>query len=167
MPTATPEQQRVIDWVVAGQGNALVSSVAGSGKSTLITQCANQIPLSLKVIILSFNEKIASAMQAKLRTRIPNRFSGHQDDWKLTQAATLNSIGQRLISNHFKYRLRQPRNISVRNNKNNDIIELLTNELFDRRTQRYLDQLGETRNQRFTRMVRLLLNPNASPATQQ
>ena len=50
MPKATPEQQRVIDWVASGQGNGLVSSVAGSGKSTLITQCANQItPFALNI----------------------------------------------------------------------------------------------------------------------
>ena len=122
MPTATPEQQRVIDWMVEGQGNALVSSVAGSGKSTLITQCANQIPLSQKVIILSFNEKIATAMQAKLKERIPNRFLGDQDDWKFTRAATLNSQGQRLIVNHYKYRLRQPCNFLVSKDKINDVI---------------------------------------------
>ena len=141
MPTATPEQQRVIDWMVEGQGNALVSSVAGSGKSTLITQCANQIPLSQKVIILSFNEKIATAMQAKLKERIPNRFLGDQDDWKFTRAATLNSQGQRLIVNHYKYRLRQPCNFLVSKDKINDVIAALTDELYDRRTQRYLQQL--------------------------
>ena len=141
MPTATPEQQRVIDWMVEGQGNALVSSVAGSGKSTLITQCANQIPLSQKVIILSFNEKIATAMQAKLKERIPNRFLGDQDDWKFTRAATLNSQGQRLIVNHYKYRLRQSCNFLVSKDKINDVIAALTDELYDRRTQRYLQQL--------------------------
>jgi superfamily I DNA/RNA helicase len=141
MPTATAEQQTVIDWVVEGQGNALVSSVAGSGKSTLITQCANQIPLSQKVIILSFNEKIATAMKSKLRTRIPNRFPGDENDWKHTQAATLNSRGQQLISSHYKYRLHQPRSLCVKKDKIDDIIESLCNELFDRRTQRYLEQL--------------------------
>lgn len=141
MPAATPEQQRVINWIVEGQGNALVSSVAGSGKSTLITQCANQIPLSQKVIILSFNKKIAEEMKSKLKTRIPNRFPGDQNDWKHTQAATLNSVGVRLIANHYKYRIHQPRDINENKEKIDDVIAALTDELFDRRTQRYLEQL--------------------------
>ncbi|MCX5937414.1 MAG: UvrD-helicase domain-containing protein [Cyanobium sp. LacPavin_0920_WC12_MAG_62_9] len=141
MPTATPEQQQVIDWVVEGQGNALVSSVAGSGKSTLITQCTNQIPLSQKVIILSFNKKIAEEMRSKLKLRIPNRFPGEPDDWKHTQAATLNSIGKRVIVNHYKWGIRQPRNVDENNEKIDDIVAALTDELYDRRTQRYLGQL--------------------------
>lgn len=132
--------------MVEGQGNALVSSVAGSGKSTLITQCANQIPLSQKVIILSFNEKIATAMQARLKERIPNRFLGDQDDWKFTRAATLNSQGQRLIVNHYKYRLRQSCNFLVSKDKINDVIAALTDELYDRRIQRYLQQLDAYKN---------------------
>jgi DNA helicase II / ATP-dependent DNA helicase PcrA len=142
MPIATLEQQRVIDWVASGQGNALVSSVAGSGKSTLITQCANQIPLSQTVIILSFNRKIAEDMRAKLKSRIPNRFPGEPDDWKYTQAATLNSIGKRLIVNHYKWGMRQPRNVNENKEKIDDVIAVLTDELFDRRTQRYLEQLA-------------------------
>lgn len=141
MPAATPEQQGVIDWVVSGQGNALVSSVAGSGKSTLITQCANQIPLSQKVIILSFNKKIAHEMRSRLKDRIPNRFPGEPDDWKYTQAATLNSIGKRVILNHYKWGIRQPRNVNENDEKIDDVITALTDELFDRRMQRYLDQL--------------------------
>ena len=141
MPTATPEQERVINWVVSGRGNALVSSVAGSGKSTLITQCANQIPLNQKVIILSFNKKIAEEMRSKLKDRIPNRFPGEPDDWKYTQAATLNSIGKRAIVNHYKWGIRQPRNVSENKEKIDDVIKILTDELFDRRTQRYLEQL--------------------------
>jgi len=141
MPIATPEQERVINWVVSGRGNALVSSVAGSGKSTLITQCANQIPLSAKVIILSFNKKIAEEMRSKLKDRIPNRFPGEPDDWKYTQAATLNSIGKRVIVNHYKWGIRQPRNVSENKEKIDDVIKILTDELFDRRTQRYFEQL--------------------------
>jgi DNA helicase-2/ATP-dependent DNA helicase PcrA len=140
MPTATPEQQKVIDWVIQGQGNALVSSVAGSGKSTLITQCANQIPLSQKVIILSFNKKIAEEMRSKLKLRIPNRFPGEPDDWKSTQATTLNSIGKRVIVNHYKWGIRQPREVIENNEKIDDVVAALTDELYDRRTQRYLDQ---------------------------
>ena len=146
MVATTPEQQAVVDWVAKGRGNALVSSVAGSGKSTLITQCANQIDLNQKVLILSFNAKIADEMRAKLRTRIPNRFSGGADDWKLTQAATLNSIGKRLMVNHFKYGLRKPRDIKDNNEKLNDIISNLTDELFDRRNERYFKQLDAYRS---------------------
>jgi superfamily I DNA/RNA helicase len=146
MVATTPEQQAVVDWVANGRGNALVSSVAGSGKSTLITQCANQIDLNQKVLILSFNKKIADEMRAKLRTRIPNRFPGGADDWKLTQAATLNGIGKRLMVNHFKYGLRNPRDIKENNEKLNDIISNLTDELFDRRNGRYIKQLDAYRS---------------------
>lgn len=146
MTKATAEQQEVIDWVVGGQGNALVSSVAGSGKSTLITQCANQIPMSQKVIILSFNKKIADEMRAKLKTRIPNRFTGGADDWKRTQASTLNGIGMRLIGNHYKYGVRQPRDVQVNDHKIDDIESDLTDELYKRLTQRYLVNLESYKN---------------------
>jgi len=146
MTEATAEQQEVIDWVATGQGNALVSSVAGSGKSTLITQCANQIPLSQKVIILSFNKKIAQDMNEKLKTRMPNRFPGGADDWKRTQASTLNSIGMRLIVNHYKYGIRQPRDVQNNDEKIEDILTALTAELYERRTQRYLANLEAYKN---------------------
>ena len=146
MTEATAEQQEVIDWVATGQGNALVSSVAGSGKSTLITQCANQIPLSQKVIILSFNKKIAQDMNEKLKTRMPNRFPGGADDWKRTQASTLNSIGMRLIVNHYKYGIRQPRDVQNNDEKIDDILTALTAELYERRTQRYLANLEAYKN---------------------
>jgi len=141
MPTASAEQKTVIDWISAGQGNALVSSVAGSGKSTLITQCANQIPLNQKVIILSFNKTIAEEMRAKLKKRIPNRFPGEPNDWKQTQAATLNSIGKRIIVNHYKYVIRNAREITDNDKKIDDVVAALTDELYERRTQRYLEQL--------------------------
>ena len=146
MTEATAEQQEVIDWVATGQGNALVSSVAGSGKSTLITQCANQIPLSQKVIILSFNKKIAQDMNEKLKTRMPNRFPGGADDWKRTQASTLNSIGMRLIVNHYKYGIREPRDVQNNDEKIDDILTALTAELYERRTQRYLANLEAYKN---------------------
>jgi len=146
MTEATAEQQEVIDWVATGQGNALVSSVAGSGKSTLITQCANQISLSQKVIILSFNKKIAQDMNEKLKTRMPNRFPGGADDWKRTQASTLNSIGMRLIVNHYKYGIRQPRDVQNNDEKIEDILTALTAELYERRTQRYLANLEAYKN---------------------
>lgn len=80
-------------------------------------------------------------MREKLSTRIPNRFPGGADDWKRTQASTLNSIGKRLIVNHYKYGIRQPRDVKENNEKIDDILTALTDELYDRRTQRYLANL--------------------------
>lgn len=59
-------------------GNLMISSVAGSGKSTTIVRAVGLIPASKKVLVLAFNKKIALAMK--------DRIAPHK-------AQTLNSLG--------------------------------------------------------------------------
>ncbi|MDA9700067.1 ATP-dependent helicase [Synechococcus sp. AH-736-M02] len=144
----TLEQKKVIDWIANGKGNALVSSVAGSGKSTLITQCVNEIPVTQKAIVLSFNRKIADEMGAKLRERAPKRFPGHQFDWRYTQASTLNSAGFRLISNHFKYIEKSSESIQVDQGKCEKLFQDLSEQLYVLEMKAY-KEYSQARNRAF------------------
>ena len=49
----TTEQKNIINWVKKGSGNAIVSSVAGSGKTTLISECVKNISISDSIYILA------------------------------------------------------------------------------------------------------------------
>lgn len=46
-------------------GNAVVEAVAGSGKSTTIEECFNQMPADVNAIILAFNKAIAEELKAR------------------------------------------------------------------------------------------------------
>lgn len=60
-------QQALFDWILHGEGSAIVEAVAGSGKTTTIVQALNLIPDGKRAIFLAFNKNIAE----ELKTRIP------------------------------------------------------------------------------------------------
>lgn len=59
-------QQNVFDFVTNGNGNAVISAVAGSGKTTTIVECAKRIPRTKSVLFLAFNKSIASELSQRL-----------------------------------------------------------------------------------------------------
>lgn len=63
----SPYQQAIYDFITDGNGNAVVSAVAGSGKTTTLIKAINLIPKNKNVIFLAFNKSIAS----EIRERIP------------------------------------------------------------------------------------------------
>ena len=75
-------QESIFDFVKNGTGNAVIEAVAGSGKTTTLIKCLEQIDSSLKVLFLAFNKSIAMELQE----RAP----------KHCQACTLNSFGWQL-----------------------------------------------------------------------
>jgi len=79
----SPQQQAVIDWVVAGEGNVFVEAVAGAGKSTLLRQACRRMVGS--IVICAFNKKIAREMDEKL----------NEDGERMTnvQVSTIHSLG--------------------------------------------------------------------------
>lgn len=66
-------QQKIYDFITDGVGNAVVSAVAGSGKTTTILNALELIPSNKSVLFLAFNKSIAS----ELKERVPSRNNLH------------------------------------------------------------------------------------------
>lgn len=61
-------QQKIYDFITNGNGNAVVSAVAGSGKTSTLLGSLGLIPKNKKVLFLAFNKSIAK----ELSERIPS-----------------------------------------------------------------------------------------------
>ena len=61
-------QQKIYDFITNGSGNAVVSAVAGSGKTTTLLNALKLIPTNKRVLFLAFNKSIAKELQE----RVPN-----------------------------------------------------------------------------------------------
>jgi DNA helicase-2/ATP-dependent DNA helicase PcrA len=61
-------QQKIYDFLTTGKGNAVVSAVAGSGKTTTLLNALKLIPSDKSVLFLAFNKSIAK----ELSERVPS-----------------------------------------------------------------------------------------------
>jgi DNA helicase II / ATP-dependent DNA helicase PcrA len=59
-------QQGIYDFLTEGKGNAVVSAVAGSGKTTTLINALNLIPSELNVLFLAFNKSIAQELSERV-----------------------------------------------------------------------------------------------------
>jgi superfamily I DNA/RNA helicase len=59
-------QQGIYDFITNGQGNAVVSAVAGSGKTTTLINALHLIPKELNVLFLAFNKSIAKELSERV-----------------------------------------------------------------------------------------------------
>lgn len=59
-------QKAVYDFILNGNGNACISAVAGSGKSTTIINALNIIPANKTKVFLAFNKAIVEELQKKV-----------------------------------------------------------------------------------------------------
>ena len=62
----SPYQQAVFDFVSHGKGSALVTAVAGAGKTTTIVEALKLIPAGRTTSFLAFNKRIADELKAKV-----------------------------------------------------------------------------------------------------
>lgn len=62
----SPYQQGIYDFIQTGQGNAVVSAVAGSGKTTTLINALHLIPNELSVLFLAFNKSIAQELSERV-----------------------------------------------------------------------------------------------------
>jgi superfamily I DNA/RNA helicase len=69
----SPYQQKIYDFLTDEKGNAVVSAVAGSGKTTTILNAMDLIPHDKTVLFLAFNRSIAQ----ELKERVPQRSTVH------------------------------------------------------------------------------------------
>lgn len=61
-------QKKIFEFITNGTGNAVVSAVAGSGKTTTLLKSLEIIPKDKTVLFMAFNKSIAD----ELKTRIPD-----------------------------------------------------------------------------------------------
>lgn len=59
-------QMAIFDWISRGTGNAIVSAVAGSGKTTTIIDALSIVPEGTKSLFLSFNKEIQKSTRKKM-----------------------------------------------------------------------------------------------------
>lgn len=83
-------QEQIFDFVQNKKGSAVISAVAGSGKTTTIVECAKRIPKNKKVLFLAFNNPIAKELGSRL------------SDCKNVQCKTLHALGFSAIARTYK-----------------------------------------------------------------
>ena len=84
-------QNNIFDFVSRGTGNAVISAVAGSGKTTTIIQAATLIPKNKEVLFLAFNKSIVTELSEKLLL------------YKNIEVKTLHSHGLASLKNRYKF----------------------------------------------------------------
>ena len=84
-------QQAIYDFITNGSGNAVVSAVAGSGKTTTLINALNLVPKDKNVLFLAFNKSIAG----ELKERVPKHASN-------VDVKTIHAYGYGSLSKDFK-----------------------------------------------------------------
>lgn len=65
--TPSPYQEKIFDFIVHGNGNAVISAKAGSGKTSTCVTAIKLIKPKNKVMFLAFNKSIAEELSQKLK----------------------------------------------------------------------------------------------------
>lgn len=95
-------QQDIFDEVEDGDGNIVISAVAGSGKTTTIQECLNRIPVKSDSIYLAFNNAIAEEMKKKMGKTKTLISTMHSFGWRAILKAT-NYKAKMNPSKSYKY----------------------------------------------------------------
>ena len=65
--TPSPYQEKIFDFIIHGNGNAVISAKAGSGKTSTCVTAIKLIKPKNKVMFLAFNKSIAEELSQKLK----------------------------------------------------------------------------------------------------
>lgn len=107
--TPSPYQEKIFDFIVHGNGNAVISAKAGSGKTSTCVTAIKLIKPKNKVMFLAFNKSVAEELSQKLK------------DYPNVEVRTSHSLGFAIIRKNvegeveldeFKYRRYVKSNIS-------------------------------------------------------
>lgn len=107
--TPSPYQEKIFDFIIHGNGNAVISAKAGSGKTSTCVTAIKLIKPKNKVMFLAFNRSIAEDLSQKLK------------DYPNVEVRTSHSLGFAIIRKNvegeveldeFKYRRYVKSNIS-------------------------------------------------------
>ena len=107
--TPSPYQEKIFDFIIHGNGNAVISAKAGSGKTSTCVTAIKLIKPKNKVMFLAFNKSVAEELSQKLK------------DYPNVEVRTSHSLGFAIIRKNvegeveldeFKYRRYVKSNIS-------------------------------------------------------
>jgi len=59
-------QKNIFDFIVDGEGNAVINAVAGSGKTTTLLEALKMLPKDASIMFLAFNKSIKTEIQEKV-----------------------------------------------------------------------------------------------------
>ena len=99
--TPSTYQQNVFDFVQHGTGNAVISALAGSGKTTVIVSCMKLVPKTQKCLFLAFNKSIVNTLQEKVKN-YSNCYVKTMHS--LGFAILRRNLGDNIEKNDYKYR---------------------------------------------------------------
>lgn len=116
-------QLDVFEFIKYGYGNAVISAVAGSGKSSTIIKALDYIKPDKKVLFLAFNASIVNDLKNKINR--PN-----------TDIKTLHSLGFSMLRYHFK-----DINIQIYENKYRDKLNLILRQTENNLNDKYIKNI--------------------------
>lgn len=111
MATFTPSkyQQDIFNFVRNGRGNAVITAVAGSGKSTTLKQLLNYLPTSANVLYVAFNADAAKELKNKLEQETTRKLTAGEQVCRW-DCRTIHSLGNATLKSNGL-------NCTVKNNK--------------------------------------------------
>lgn len=97
----SPYQEKIFDFITEGDGNAVVSAKAGSGKTFTIVNAMKLIPKTKKAIFIAFNKSIADELNEKLKTNSNcMAYTTHSLGFRMIRR----NLGNDIIVDEYKYR---------------------------------------------------------------
>lgn len=114
-------QQAVFDWVKDGRGDAVVQSVAGSGKTTTLVEAAKLLKTS-KATFVAFNKHVAEELKERLG--------------KSMTCKTIHSVGMGTLRSHVQ-------KVNVDDNKYYDLAKPYAKEIAEGLNARYQSDLRQ------------------------
>ena len=97
----SPYQEKIFDFITEGDGNAVVSAKAGSGKTFTIVNAMKLIPKTKKAIFIAFNKSIADELNEKLKSNSNcMAYTTHSLGFRMIRR----NLGNDIIVDEYKYR---------------------------------------------------------------
>lgn len=99
--TPSEYQEKIFDFIVNGEGNAVISAYAGAGKSLTILNAMKLIPSKEKAIFIAFNKSIADELNEKLKSQAnASACTSHSLGYKMIRR----NLGSNITIDEYKYR---------------------------------------------------------------
>lgn len=107
--TPSEYQKKIFDFIINGNGNAVISAYAGSGKTFTIVNAMKLIPSKEKTIFIAFNKSIADELNTKLKSQTnASACTSHSLGYKMIRR----NIGSNITIDEYKYRTYVKNNIA-------------------------------------------------------
>jgi superfamily I DNA/RNA helicase len=135
--TPSKQQKDIFKFILDGEKNAVISAVAGSGKTTTLLEALKLIPEDKTILFMAFNKSIAK----ELRERVPQR--------KSIKVMTVHGFGIETIRksikepsiDNSKYRKILKDIIQFYKGKNDDVLDVYK---FNKECYRFIESMANT-----------------------